>query len=612
MSRLDALIASIVSSSTSRQHSNSSDLQTRARELASLLSNGPALGSPQIGKVLVPIEQLCGPHQPPNVQAAGYKVVKALCSGHRGTSNIANADLKPLERRQVWYALRHAGAEWRAESSMARLEALEALIGVDQSLKKEEDTIDVEGLTDVLGEIRRWISSAVDSILISQERGRQGQTTQNSEKQVLVTRLDRLFHQIAKQSPYLLTEQETRSTIELYSTWCDRAVKDEYDDLQPMASVVSQTVRPGHFQGRLSTSTTPTTFTFPSSLVTPMEATLSLSRAQPSNISAVSQPQGSAGISPAYLFLGPLFLNLIQRFHANTVLIPIDSFPRIMSSMSFLIALTIKVLPTSGMWVAGISLGSDPYEKDRGSIDSAANIGVPPTRNFYASGVGTPRTLPRSANPQYAIMAIHDDIGFEGSNLQEEAKAKEIAVQAKVLINILINDQWYSASALQAAKHLLFPISSKATAPPQKYIISPYTAQGAARALRYSIVKALKIELSRAALNDIVANSYTMGGAPSLLDDIVRYETSWNQKVVGLGIGFEKIGLGLKDAVVAWRIKGIDAGDSNGLGGEVVLMELSGLVMDILSLCPKGTLGEVPRFAGELLQELAEVLKEYR
>jgi hypothetical protein len=39
---------------------------------------------------------------------------------------------------------------------------------------------------------------------------------------------------------------------------------------------------------------------------------------------------------------------------------------------------------------------------------------------------------------------------------------------------------------------------------------------------------------------------------------------------------------------------------------------LSGLVMDILSLCPKGTLGEVPRFAGELLQELAEVLKEYR
>lgn len=608
MATVEGFVEVIVDETEPSSEPNPSLLWIMGSELATRLSTGPPISSPEVGKVLLAIDRLCSPKQPPSVQVAGYGLIKALCGCQQSSPRIANAVLSPLERRKVWDALRSAGHEWNHETGEERVDALEALLEIDSPASEDNDIVaNVEGLNGVLEEIRQWMSSAVEAIFHPQDKPQDAPDPYSEEKEAFVTRLDKALLQVTTSNLGLLTNKQIRSTIELYGTWSDRAVKDEFSCLQPMAPVVSQTVRT-RFRGRQSISMAPATFTFPSSVVTPAEATLSLSRAQTTgNVLPSSRSMGAS--PPIYSFFSFLFLNLIQRFHTNGVFIPADTFPRMISSICYLISLTIKVLPSSGMWVAGISPGPNPLDRDRDSNESTNNSNP---FNYYTSALAASRGNLRTPNSQYLVASGYDEGYSEGALWPDEGKVKELATSAKVLVDTLLNDQWYSSSSLAAIKQLLLPPSSKPTTPAFNYTASPYTAQGAARVLRYSIIKALKTELARAELNDMVANNYTMVGVPALLDENSRFEMSWSRGYGVRTMRFEKVGSGLKDAVAAWRQKGIDAGDANGLGGETMLMECSGLIMDVLALCPNGVVDEVPRFAGSLLEELAEVVKEYR
>jgi len=145
---------------------------------------------------------------------------------------------------------------------------------------------------------------------------------------------------------------------------------------------------------------------------------------------------------------------------------------------------------------------------------------------------------------------------------------------------------------------------------------APLIAQGAIRALRFAILNALISELGREQLNDWVAQTFAMGGAPTLygnMDQQQLLDFSWKRVAGaaggGLGVRFEKLGAGLPECVKAWREVSDDAGTG---AREEVLLEFCALVTDVLGLSPNGEVGEVPRFAGELVKELALVVKDYR
>jgi hypothetical protein len=123
-------------------------------------------------------------------------------------------------------------------------------------------------------------------------------------------------------------------------------------------------------------------------------------------------------------------------------------------------------------------------------------------------------------------------------------------------------------------------------------------------------------ELARDQLNDWVAHTVAMGGASTLYgntDQQQLLDFSWKRVVGaangGIGVRFEKLGSGLAECVRAWREVSDDAGTG---AREEVLIECCALVTDVLGLSPKGEVGEVPRFVGELVKELAQVVSDYR
>lgn len=181
---------------------------------------------------------------------------------------------------------------------------------------------------------------------------------------------------------------------------------------------------------------------------------------------------------------------------------------------------------------------------------------------------------------------------------QEDRPILEIDERAAKLTQELLTNSLYTASSIQFIKALLMPSGSNSQ--------SHYVASGAMRAVRLAVITSLQSELARQQLNDVVSNHFNPSGLPVLFGDTQMFEMGWKGTSGGKDLRFEKVGGGVKEAVIQWRLKG------NQEGKEGVLMECCGLVHDVLTLSPKGAITEVSRFAGELIQELAEIIKEYR
>jgi hypothetical protein len=736
MTTLEELIQPFVSESrpkgTSRQNSTSSlhnliqDDIRKAQQLINHLVSGPAIASQSIGTLLVPISNLCAASNP-SLRSKGYELIALLCKSNPAESTPSNdvqrtsedddenekaeesitnhgggIELTVMERRRLWDALRSAGESWHPETTITRLDALEALLGIQvgsnifsisQSLTSQdyetmvnagipingnaqviasekslfplaEPRANVEGLEELIKEIRSWTSDAIVPLLSPDDdrhtqsaqtltsslqssstptlsasqisMGEKGGATKErndlltaekenliKQREAFVYRLDMIVDRIASDNPNVRTEAEICRTVELYSSWIDRAIRVEtraranaaphqfsfgQNGSNYHAAVGSGQTRVPRPHGRQnSIITTPTAFTFPSSVVTPAETTVSFFNNTSTSGTTSSNHTHSHATRPAYEIVGPLFLSLLERCIKKTILIPSQTLSRTVSSLCGLLSLVMR-----------------PF-------DSATILDPTPASRS--------RQGETEASEEHRVSDTVLDV----------AKKSSMDTRVMKLLDLLFHDKWYAASTLQTIRQLLLPPSSatpqgnngQATTQPatsskpglSTSLNSPTISLGAVRTLRYSIVKALYSELARVQLNDFVASGYTMGGAPSMYIDNQLYDLSWksgNALSAGVsGLRFEVIGKGLKEAVGTWRqvrsgmVKelSVDGKSTPNVSlvqgimeeaGDLVLIECCEVVRDVVSLSPKGEVGEVPRFAGQIIEELAGVLSDQK
>ena len=686
MATLEALLASFESNAS---NNNPSRNFSQAQDLVSLLSSGPAITSQDTGRILKPIELLCQPSQSPIIRSAGYNVITALCNINIARIKRSNGTLRgdsvlnTLERRKIWEALCIAGGEWFPETSVARLDALEALLDIGPRREDDRDdeyenpatsastvSANVEGLDGLLVEISSWMTSAVNSILLAHEEAHENPRhvsnysdhSPEQSEEAFIKRLDKILSVVTMSDTIQLRELDLSKILELYSSWIDEAVRDEFRAVHAHAalsvSIISQPqVRVPRSHGRVSSaSSTPTTFTFPSSIVTPAEATLGVSRGSSTNYINAAHTyhvNGNGGASiivegtgkSPYTILGPLFLNMVERCLKQNVLIPTETLPRVIKSACYLLALTMPsiVPPTTSTapWeAANEHFTSTPLRvkegRDSGVRSSASSSIRQPRSSASASqsqetsANASPRVSQKRALPQLNRDDSQDSAAAP-STTAPETPQQTIDQRIMSLVESLLHDNWYAASSLQNIKKIIFPPNSmlpksnseNGTSPSTFTLKPPFSSpsatlisQGGIRALRFAILNALMSELAREQLNDWVANSFAMGGAPTLygnMDQQQLLDFSW-KKVAGatgggLGVRFEKLGAGLSDCIKAWRGVHDDMGV---VSRDDVLMEFCALVTDVLGLSPKGEVAEVPRFTGGLIQELAAVVKDYR
>ncbi|KAG8858115.1 Tuberous sclerosis 2-like protein [Serendipita sp. 405] len=604
MSQLDTLIGSLCSESHS---SNPSYTLSKAQELITLLATGPDIGPQETGKLLSVIQTLCSELQPPALRSAGFEIVTTLCSDGSTSPSEGAAGramhITTLERRVIWEALCLSGEQWLLETSTTRLAALEALLGIkrcNDTLQTSQAGLYSEGLDELLPELRRWISNAGDAVISQRDNSEDSQSPRfRSEREEFIIRVDQIIDCLTLDNPALLTEQEVCGLMELYSSWVDRAVRDEFRTVishshSAMAAMVSPSLKVPRIHNRnASAATTPTTFNFPSSVVTPSEPTLSISKGfQPE-----SGTRTLSGAKPPYLILAPLFLNLVERFVQRNILIPSQTLQRVFISLCYLLSLTMKALPISA------SATNDPPATINEATTTPSSGSM---RSFNSSSntntaVSQSRLSGRTAVPT----SLELPITVQGGDSSEST----LDGRSMALLDAFYQDKWYASSALQVIRELLVPPRSETGLSGRLLSQSLHVAHGAARSMRFSLTQALRVEVARAQLNDNIAANYAMGGAPSNFGDARLFELSWKTST---SIRFEKIGNGLKEAVPAWRDYVIDTSSANGAAGELVLVEFCGVVADILKLCPDGLVNEVPRFTGLLIQELAQYVRQYR
>lgn len=599
MSELDALLNTLTSELTHQGGDPTPQLIFHAQDLVALLDNGAGFGCQDIGKVIGPISILCSPDQDPRVRSLGYEAISAVCM-HSLPSNSDSPTV--LERRQLWDALCSAGEEWELEISASRIQALRALLGLGKSGEDTSLTPQVsnaEGLEQLLPETRKWLSHVVEILFSSSEASRDSRDSHSyhlaseDEMETFITELDRIINCIIFDNPKVLSDNEFEETLELYCSWIQRISKDEAWVAITQSSFATPTTltqpkAPRIHHRNTSAATTPTTFTFPSSIVTPAETTASLSRLPHTSSTSAHDP----GIRSFHLAIGRLFTGLLERSLQQHLLIPTEILSQAIKCLCFLLALVMKP-------VAQGAIGDAPLVTKEVVATSSSSIRSIQSSSSLVSPANPKSRSPRTrATPRAAshdVLASVIEAGF-GASIEERLTS---------IFDALVQNKWYSASALDIVQALVLP--AKDDQPDGSFI-----AHGATRFLRCSILKALKLEVARLRFNEAVANSHGMSGAPSSFGDRELFELGWKANSGGiLSARFETFGTGLREAVVAWRQKALSSATVNN-SAETILIECCGIVSDVLAVCPDGSVIEVPRFTGEIIEELSEYVQAYR
>lgn len=434
-----------------------------ALQLADLLSNGESV---DVAQIFPPISLLCSASQSPATRSAGYLILRNYCSSQPRLDN--------LQRRAFWKALCSAGPSWTIEASSNRAEALSQLIG---------DASNIDGFDGLMDEVKNWMASALDA----------SSSTPNEaqDREHFLDMLNSFVIRVTLNNPLLRLEQQVSGLLEVYSSWVDRALREHYR--QSHSSVAPR------LHSRQISSVGSTT----------LNSIMSDERSRPSfNTSSV------------------MFLNLVEVYLKEAVLVPLQVLPEVISTLCFLLGQTMRALP--------------PGQGARSNISDS----------------------------------LED--------------------RATMLLHTLFDSKWYSSTSIRSIKRLLLPTSSSN---------SPQIAAGAMRAVRLALNQHLRSLMDREKLSDMVAMSSNPSGAPAYLAaDFHTLAASWSKSSDG-GLSLPKIGGSLRDIVKPWRSQD---------GKEDVLMELAGLVSDVLTFFPNDSSSDIARFAGETIQELSALVKDYR
>jgi len=188
---------------------------------------------------------------------------------------------------------------------------------------------------------------------------------------------------------------------------------------------------------------------------------------------------------------------------------------------------------------------------------------------------------------------INDEPPFLGSNPQGSD------LVAKLLLD-LVNDKWYSATTLKAIQTQITRPTGTAK--------ELRTAAGAMRTLRLIIYRSYLSENPPAAVHSPFVSSHT-GDTLTMTPGSAAYEQSsnllakpWSEGMHG-ALQFERITSCLGDFVDIWLDRE---------GGDDVLLELAGIVHDLLGPLDSSTHPDVSRLSGEIILSLSALVEAYR
>lgn len=189
---------------------------------------------------------------------------------------------------------------------------------------------------------------------------------------------------------------------------------------------------------------------------------------------------------------------------------------------------------------------------------------------------------------------VNDQPPFLGSN----PKGSDLV--AKLLLD-LANDKWYSATTLKAIKAQITQ--------PTTTVKELRTAAGAMRALRLIIYRSYLTENPPATIqpppvSSLIGHSISVTPGPPVVHEQGSnlLATPWSEGT-HRALQFERITSRLGDFVGVWLDRG---------GGDDVLLELAGIVHDLLGPWDSSTHPDVSRLSGEIIVKLSTLVEAYR
>ena len=171
---------------------------------------------------------------------------------------------------------------------------------------------------------------------------------------------------------------------------------------------------------------------------------------------------------------------------------------------------------------------------------------------------------------------------------------------AKLLLD-LVNDKWYSATTLKAIKAQITRPTGTAR--------ELRTAAGAIRALRLIIYRSYLSENPPTTIQPSPVSSHAGHSLPVTPGSPAVYEQNSNLLATPWSDGthralqFERITSRLGDFIALWMRR---------VGGDEVLLELTGIVHDLLGPWDSSTHPDVSRLAGEIIVKLSTLVEAYR